>query len=132
MLQFGPRDAQHGEALVERDDPLGGAGEYLRHPARPGPDIEQATERIIVQRRGQRMFDLLVRTVKAADLVPILGMIGEIGRRLFLARGTDLRELASVLLARRAEIAILALAGLKQLFDPFADRVGRIAPVTRA
>ena len=59
-------------------------------------------------------------------------MLGKIGGGLLLSRSADLGELAPVLLAHGAEIAILALAGLEQSLDAFTHRVRNIAPVACA
>ena len=62
VLQLGPRDAQHGKALVERDDMVGAGSEKLGHAAGAGPDVEQAAKAALAQRIGERAQDRPVFT----------------------------------------------------------------------
>ena len=127
-LQLGARDAQHVEALVERDDPLGAVGEQLRHPPRPGTDIEHFAQLFVAQRGQQVLLDQLVWAVQLAQLVPLFGMAGEIGLGAGFARGADRGELAPVFGTSCGEILVLGLGGRQHPRDRFADRRAAFAP----
>ena len=72
--------------MVDPDRARGARGEKLEHAAGAGAEIEQIAERLHADHGDQRRFDPLLRRMQRADLVPIGGARGEIGRRLLAPR----------------------------------------------
>ena len=109
MLQLGPRHPQHLEALVERDDPRCPFDEEFRHPPGAGADVEQFAQRLTSQRAVQGCFDLFVRAVAAAQVVPFCGMRFEPFGGLVLAGVANRGELDPILFALRGEFGVFLL-----------------------
>ena len=63
--------------------------EQLDHPAGAGADVDQPAERTAAERAVDRPLDLALRDVERADLVPHLGVAGEIAVGRFGALGAD-------------------------------------------
>ena len=122
VLQLGTRDAQHGKALVERDDPLSPFGEEFRHSPGAGADIEQATERLAAERLGEFGFDRIVGRMQASQFVPVMRVVGEIGLCRAFAVLADFGEFAAVLCAFLGEIAVRGLRLDEQVGDCPAQR----------
>jgi hypothetical protein len=99
VLEPRARQPEHRRALVDGDHPFRARGEELGHAAGPGADVEHAPDRVWGKRLDQGIFHHLVGAVKAAQLVPLAGMRGEIILRFHLARGADRGQLAAVVAA---------------------------------
>ena len=86
LIDAGARQRQHRRALVDADGARRPRGEKLEHAAGARAEIEQIAERLCADHGDERRFDPLLRRVQRADLVPIGGARGEIGRRLLAPR----------------------------------------------
>ena len=85
-------DAGHGEHLARLVDPQrmsDARAENLDHAAGPGADIEQILRRGGRDDLGQRRLDLALVDVERADLVPLRGIVAEIGGGEFGALALD-------------------------------------------
>ena len=80
-LQLDPGQPQHFRRAVDADRLRGARPEQLDHPAGAGADVDQPAERPVAERAVDRLLDLAFGDVERADLVPHLGMGGEIARR---------------------------------------------------
>ena len=86
LIDAGARQRQHRRALVDADGARRARGEKLEHAPGAGAKIEQIAERLRADHVDERRFDPLLRRMQRADLIPIGGARGEIGRRLLAAR----------------------------------------------
>ena len=105
LIDAGARQRKHRRALVDADRARRPRGEKLEHAACARAKIEQIAERLFADHGDERRFDPFLRRMQRADLIPIGGARGEIGRRLLAAR-----------LARNVEADAVGVH----------DRVGRI------
>jgi len=69
-----------------REYPRRPRSKKLEHAACAGAQIEQIAERLCADHGDERGFHPLLRRMQGADLIPVRGAGGEIGRRLLAAR----------------------------------------------
>ena len=77
-LELDPRKPKHFRRAVDADRLARARAEQLDHPAGAGADIDQPAERPLAERRVDRVLDLAFGDMERADLVPHLGVAGEI------------------------------------------------------
>ena len=88
-LELDPGQAQHFRRAVDADRLARARAEQLDHPAGAGADVDQPAERSLAERSVDRALDLAFGDMERADLVPDLGMGGEIAVGGFGALGAD-------------------------------------------
>ena len=99
----------------------GARTEQLDHSARPSSDVDQPAERTIPERRANRALDLAFGDVERSDLIPNIGMAGEIAVGSLGALGTD----------RFSACGIGAEQGLRRRVGPTIDqREQRLNPLS--
>ena len=97
ILQAGaiePRagERQHVERQIEAEAALDVAGEQFQHAAGAGAEIEQRADRLVGERRADRVLDRGVGDVQLADAIPFGGVAAEIILRRGGARGAHRGE----------------------------------------
>ena len=88
-LELDARQAQHLRRAVDADRLARARAEQLDHPPGAGADIDQPAERPVAERPVDRPLDLAFGDVERADLVPHLGVGGEIAGGGLGALGAD-------------------------------------------
>ncbi len=88
-FELHPGEAQHLRRPVDSNRLARARAEQFDHPAGARPDVEQAAEGPTAEQPVDRALDLAFGDVERADLVPHLGMAGEIAVRGFGAVGPD-------------------------------------------
>ena len=88
-FELDPRQPQHLGRAVDADRLGCARAEQLDHPAGAGADVDQAAERPFAKRAVDRPLDLALGDMERADLVPHLGMAGEIAVGGLGALGAD-------------------------------------------
>ncbi len=73
-----PRQRQHVEREIEAEPALDIGGEQFEHPAGAGAEIEQRPDRLVGERRADRLLDGGVGDMELADAIPLRGMAAEI------------------------------------------------------
>ena len=86
------RERQHVERHVEAEAALDRRPEQFEHAAGAGAEIEQRAERLVGERRADRLLHRLVGDVQLADAVPLGGVAREIVLRRGGARGAHRGE----------------------------------------
>ena len=88
-LELHPRQPQHFRRAVDADRLARTRPEQLDHPPGPGADVDQPAERALAKRAVDRALDLAFGDMERTDLVPDLGMAGEIAAGGFGPLGAD-------------------------------------------
>ena len=93
-VEPGARQRQHVERQIEAEAALDVGREQFEHAAGAGAEIEQRAERLVGQRRADRVFDRGVGDMQLADAVPLGGVAAEIILRRGGARARARRRAA--------------------------------------
>ena len=88
-LELDPGKPEHLRRAVDADRLAGARAEQFDHPAGAGADVDEAAERPLAKRAIDRALDLALGDVERADLVPDLGVAGEIAVGSLGALGAD-------------------------------------------
>ena len=88
-FQLHPRQPEHFRRAVDADRVASTRAEQLDHPAGAGADVDEAAEDAVAERPVDRPLDLALGDVQRADLVPDLGVAGEIAVGGLGALGAD-------------------------------------------
>ena len=88
-LELDPRQPKHLRRPVDADRLARARAEQFDHPPGAGADVDQPPERPLAERPVDRPLDLAFGDMERADLVPHLGMAGEIAVRGLGALGAD-------------------------------------------